>query len=457
MDEIIVFHEQIEALIEEKRFKELKELLVRANAIDVAEALNGLSEKDLMLAFRLLDKDQAAEAFVEMEHDEQEMLIRGFTDKELRAVVEELEVDDAVDIIGEMPANVVARIIRSADRQTRSLINELLLYPADSAGGIMTPEYVSLNPDMTVDQAFEKIRKVGPDKETIYTCYVTENRRLEGVVSVRSLLIASKDTKIRDIIEDNVISVKTTDDKEFVAEQIRKYGYLAIPVVDAEEKLVGIVTFDDAINVISEEATEDIQKMTAITPDEHPYLRSSVFKIWKQRVPWLILLMVLSTVTSRIIGFYEAALSACIVLSSFIPMVMDTGGNAGNQASVTIIRGLSLGEIKVHDAFRIVWKEMRVSFICGLSLIPVTFIKVMFFDGLYKDADGIIISAVVSVTIFLTVCIAKLIGALLPIVAKTIKLDPAVMASPIITTMVDAIALMVYFVLASNFIPALAG
>ena len=321
----------------------------------------------------------------------------------------------------------------------------------------MTPEYVSLNPDMTVDQAFEKIRKVGPDKETIYTCYVTENRRLEGVVSVRSLLIASKDTKIRDIIEDNVISVKTTDDKEFVAEQIRKYGYLAIPVVDAEEKLVGIVTFDDAINVISEEATEDIQKMTAITPDEHPYLRSSVFKIWKQRVPWLILLMVLSTVTSRIIGFYEAALSACIVLSSFIPMVMDTGGNAGNQASVTIIRGLSLGEIKVHDAFRIVWKEMRVSFICGLSLIPVTFIKVMFFDGLYKDADGIIISAVVSVTIFLTVCIAKLIGALLPIVAKTIKLDPAVMASPIITTMVDAIALMVYFVLASNFIPALAG
>lgn len=459
MDEIIEFHEQIETLIEEKRFKELKSLLAEANAIDVAEALNGLSEKDLLLAFRLLDKDRAADAFVSMEHDEQETLIHGFTDKELHAVVEDLSVDDAVNIIGEMPANVVARILRSTDRETRKFINELLLYPEDSAGSMMTPEYVSLHPDMTVEEAFDKIRRVGLDKETIYTCYVTENRRLVGVVSVRSLLVAEKTTKIGNMMHENIISVKTTDDKEFVAGQIKKYGYLAVPVVDAEEKLVGIVTIDDAIDVIEEEATEDIQKMAAILPDEHQqsYIRSGVFKIWKQRIPWLLFLMVSATLTSKIIGKFESALSACIVLSSFIPMIMDTGGNAGGQTSATVIRALSLGEIRVRDVLRILWKELRVSLICALTVAPVAFLKVLFVDDLYNEPDGVLIALVVSATLFITICVSKLVGCLLPLAAKAIHLDPAVMASPFITTIVDAISLVVYFMIASNFVPALVG
>lgn len=458
MDEIIEFHEKIKKLIEEKHFKELKTLLSEENAIDIAEALNGLSEKELLVAFRLLDKDQAADAFVAMEHDEQETIIRAFTDKELREVVDELSVDDAVDIIGEMPANVVARILRNADRETRRDINSLLLYHEDTAGSMMTPEYVSLRPNMTVDEAFDKIRLVGLDKETIYTCYVTENRHLIGVVSVRSLLIAAKTDKIKDIMHENVIYVTTTDDKEFVAGQIKKYGFLALPVVDAEEKLVGIVTIDDAIDVIEEEATEDIQKMAAILPDEHQqtYIRSGVFKIWKQRIPWLLFLMISATFTSKIIGKFESALSACIVLSSFIPMIMDTGGNAGGQTSVTIIRALSLGEVHLRDVFRIVWKEFRVSMICALTVAPVAFLKVLFIDGLYNEPDGIVISLVIAATLFITICVAKLVGCLLPLAAKAVHLDPAVMASPFITTIVDAIALVVYFTIASNFVPALA-
>ncbi len=456
MDEIIELYEQIGILIEEKRYKELKALLSDVNAIDIAEALSELSESYMRMAFRLLPKDQAADAFVAMEHEEQESLIRSFTDKELVAIVEELSVDDAVDIIGEMPANVVARILRSADAQTRKSINEILLYPEDSAGSMMTPEYVSLHPSMTVEEAFDKIRRVGQDKETIYTCYVTENRRLVGVISVRSLLVAAKTTTVAELMHENFISVKTTDDKEFVAGQIKKYGYLAIPVVDAEEKLVGIVTIDDAIEVIEEEATEDIQKMTAITPDESPYLRLSVFKIWKQRVPWLILLMILATLTSKIIGMYEAALSACIVLNSFIPMIMGTGGNAGSQSSVTVIRGISLGEIRVRDAFRVAWKEMRAAVIIGVTLAPITFLKVMYLDGLYSEPDGVIIAVVISATLVVTVLVAKLVGAVLPIVAKIVHLDPAVMASPFITAIVDALSLIVYFAIASSFIPALA-
>jgi magnesium transporter len=310
---------------------------------------------------------------------------------------------------------------------------------------------------MTVEAAFDKIRKVGLDKETIYTCYVTENRRLVGVVSARSMLIAQKDTTIGELMHENIISVKTTDDKEFVAGQIKKYGYLAIPVVDAEDKLVGIITIDDAIEVIAEEAEEDIQIMTAITPDsdERPYLRSGVFKIWKQRVPWLIMLMLLSTLTSKILGIYEASLSACIILNSFIPMIMGTGGNAGSQSSVTIIRGLSLGEIKPRDTLRIIWKELRVSLICGLTIAPVTFLKAMFLDGLVSEPDGIIIATVISVTVIVTVCAAKLVGALLPVAAKLVRLDPAVMASPFITVIVDALSLVVYFTFAANFVPAL--
>lgn len=457
MDETMVLHDKIEELIAEKKYKELKALLDGENPVDIAEALYGLDDKALALAFRLLKKDDAADTFVSMDRDEQETLIKGFTERELHDVVEELGVDDAVDIIEEMPANVVSRILRGASADTRKLINEMFLYPEDSAGSIMTPEYVSLKADMSIAEAFDRIRLEGPDKETIYTCYVTDARKLIGVVSVRSMLLADKDKKIGDIMHENFIFVKTTDDKEFVAGQIKKYGFLALPVVDGEDKLVGIVTIDDAIDVIEDEATEDIQKMAAILPTERSYIKSGVFSIWKQRIPWLLLLMVTATFTSKIIGKFEAALSACIVLSSFIPMIMDTGGNAGSQASVTIIRGLSIGEIKTRDVLRIIWKECRVSLLCGLTLAPITFLKVMFVDGLYSAEGGTTIALVVSATLLITVCIAKLVGCLLPVAAKAVHLDPAVMASPFITTIVDTISLLVYFSFASNFIPALSG
>ena len=457
MEENFDLHEQIKTFIEERHFKDLQVLFSEANAIDIAEALYGLSEKELILAFRVLPKEQAAETFAAMEREEQEMLIHSFTDRELYEMFGELSLDDAAEIVSEMPANIVARILGSTDRSTRHYINKLLLYPQDSAGSIMTPEYVYLRQGMTVEEAFMKIRLVGLDKETIYTCYVTENRKLVGVVSVRSMLIADPSTKVGDLMHENIISVKTTDDKEFVAGQIKKYGYLAIPVVDGEDKLVGIVTIDDAIEVIEEEANEDIQMITAITPDERPYLRSGAVKIWKQRVPWLVLLMLLSTFTSKILGMYEGALSACIVLNSFIPMIMGTGGNAGSQASVTIIRGLSLGEIKLRDTLRVIWKELRVSLLCGLTIAPVTFLKAMYLDGLYAEPEGFTIAIVISVTIIVTICAAKLVGAILPVLAKIVHLDPAVMASPFITVIVDALSLVVYFTFASMFVPALAG
>ena len=455
MEENLDLHEQIKTLIEEKRYRELQALFAESNAIDIAEALCGIDKKDLIVAFRLMGKDQGADAFAAMERDEQETLIHGFTDRELFNVFSDISVDDAVDIVGEMPANVVARILRNTDAETRKFINELLRYPEDSAGSIMTPEYVSLRKDMTVEEAFAKIRKVGLDKETIYTCYVTEGRRLLGVVSARSLLIADPTARVDDLMHENIISVKTTDDKEFAAGQIKKYGYLAIPVVDGEDKLVGIVTIDDAIEVIEEEATEDIQKMTAITPDERPYLRSGVIKICKQRAPWLIALMLLSTFTSQLLGMYEEALAACIILNSFIPMIMGTGGNAGSQASVTIIRGLSLNEIRLRDAFLILWKELRVSIACALVIVPVAFLKVMYLDGLFREPDGITIALVISLTLAVTICAAKLVGALLPVLAKLVHLDPAVMASPFITVIVDALSIVLYFTFASMFIPAL--
>jgi magnesium transporter len=456
MEETLDLHEKIKQLIEERRFKELRVLFAESNAIDIAEALYGLSEKELIYAFRMLSKEQAAEAFAAMDRDEQELLIKSFTDKELYEMFDELSLDDAADIVSEMPASIVSRILSSTDRSTRHFINKLLLYPQNSAGSIMTPEYVYLRKNMTVEEAFAKIRLVGVDKETIYSCYVTENRRLVGVVSARSLMVADPNTIVGDLMHENVISVKTTDDKEFVAGQIKKYGYLAVPVVDAEEKIVGIVTIDDAIDVIEEAANEDIQKMTAITPDERPYLRSGALKIWRQRVPWLVLLMLLSTFTSQILGMYEGALSACIVLNSFIPMIMGTGGNAGSQSSVTIIRGLSLGEIKLRDTLRVVWKELRVALLCGLTIAPVTFLKAMYLDGLYAEPDGVIISLVISITIIVTICSAKLVGAILPVLAKIVRLDPAVMASPFITVIVDALSLVVYFTFASMLVPALA-
>ena len=344
------------------------------------------------------------------------------------------------------------RILKNTDAETRKALNQLLLYPEDSAGSIMTPEYVSLYTTMTVEQAFDRIRKEGVDKETIYTCYVTENRKLVGVVSVRSLLVADKSTLIGDIMHQNLIAVETTDDKEFVASQFQKYGYLAIPVVDKENRLVGIVTIDDALDVMEDEATEDIEKMAAIVPSEKPYMKTGVFATYAKRIPWLLLLMISATFTSQIINSFETALKACILLTGFIPMIMDTGGNAGGQASVTIIRGLSVGDVELRDVWRIIWKEVRVAAVCGLTIAPVAFLKVLLVDRMLwvtevdgNPVNGIMIALVVSLTLMFTIVISKFIGCTLPLLAKKIGFDPAVMASPFITTIVDALSLLLYF------------
>lgn len=442
-------------MIEEKRFKEMKALFTEdSNPIDLAEAFEELSEKGLIIAFRMLSKEQAAEVFVEMPSDLQELLIGSINDRELKEMIDELYLDDAVDIIEEMPANVVARILKTTDAETRKTINEILLYPEDSAGSIMTPEYVSLKGSMTVGEAFDQIRAVGVDKETVYTCYVTENRHLIGVVSVRSMLIADRDTPLAELMHKNYISVTTTDDKEFVASQIKKYGYMALPVVDKENRLVGIVTIDDAMDVMEEEMTEDMQIMAAMSPSEDPYLKTSAWKIWKQRIPWLLLLMVSATFTGMIISGFEASLAIFPALTAFIPMLMDTGGNSGSQASVTVIRALALDEVEPGDVFAVIWKEFRVSLMCGITLAAANFAKIALIDmlllkNLAFDASGIRVATVVCATLAITVVCAKLIGCTLPILAKKMKLDPAVMASPFITTAVDAISLLVYFAVAS--------
>jgi len=445
-------HDKIAELIEGKNIKALKELLANVNPIDVAEALEGLDEKEILITYRLLPKESAADLFVAADPEFQEVLVKGFSDVELRAVMDEIYLDDAADIIEEMPATVVARILKNTDAETRKALNQLLLYPEDSAGSIMTPEYVSLYTTMTVEQAFERIRKEGVDKETIYTCYVTENRKLVGVVSVRSLLVADKSTLIGDIMHQNLIAVETTDDKEFVASQFQKYGYLAIPVVDKENRLVGIVTIDDALDVMEDEATEDIEKMAAIVPSEKPYMKTGVFATYAKRIPWLLLLMISATFTSQIINSFETALKACILLTGFIPMIMDTGGNAGGQASVTIIRGLSVGDVELRDVWRIIWKEVRVAAVCGLTIAPVAFLKVLFVDRMLwvtevdgNPVNGIMIALVVSLTLMFTIVISKFIGCTLPLLAKKIGFDPAVMASPFITTIVDALSLLLYF------------
>ena len=445
-------HDKIVELLEGKNIKALKELLSSVNPIDIAEALEGLDEKDVLVTFRLLPKESAADLFVAADPEFQEVLVKGFSDVELRAVMDEIYLDDAADIIEEMPATVVARILKNTDSETRKALNQLLLYPDDSAGSIMTPEYVSLYTTMTVEQAFDRIRKEGVDKETIYTCYVTENRKLVGVVSVRSLLVADKSTLIGDIMHQNLISVLTTDDKEFVASQFQKYGYLAIPVVDKENRLVGIVTIDDALDVMEDEATEDIEKMAAIVPSEKPYMKTGVFATYAKRIPWLLLLMISATFTSQIINSFETALQACILLTGFIPMIMDTGGNAGGQASVTIIRGLSVGDVELRDVWRIIWKEVRVAAVCGLTIAPVAFLKVLFVDRMLwvtetngTPVNGIMVALVVSVTLMFTIVISKFIGCTLPLLAKKIGFDPAVMASPFITTIVDALSLLLYF------------
>ena len=433
--------DKILELLENKDFPQLGNLLKDMNPADVAELFEDLPREKMALVFRLLPKELAADAFAYMNQDEQTVLVEAFSDKELHDVVNELYVDDAADMIEEMPANLVKRILRHTDAETRVLINQILNYPKDSAGSIMTMEYVDLKRGMTVEEAFDRIRAIGVEKETVYTCYVTDSRRkLKGIVTVKDLLLAPKNELIRNIMETNIIYVSTHTDKEEVASLFGKYDFLAVPVVDNEERLVGIVTVDDAIDVIQDEATEDIEMMAAITPTDKPYMKTGVFATWKKRIPWLLLLMISATFTGSIITSFEDALSASIVLTGFIPMLMDTGGNAGSQASVSIIRGLSLGEIEYKDVGRILWKEARVAFLCGVSLAAANFVKLLLIDRV-----TIPVAIVVCSTLVVTVLAAKLVGCSLPVLAKRIGFDPAVMASPFITTIVDALSLLIYF------------
>ncbi len=432
-------------LLRTRQYAKLKELLEVLNPADIATLFEDLKANEIILLFRLLPKDLAAETFVEMEPEHQQALIDDFNDSELKEVVDELYIDDAVDLIEEMPANVVKRILRSADPATRRTINTLLKYPDDSAGSIMTTEFVQLKKHMTVNDAIKRIRRTGVDKETIYTCYVTEdNGKLIGLVSVKTLLLADENDIIGDIMETNVIYVNTLDDQEDVANDFDKYHFMALPVVDDERRLVGIVTFDDAIDVLQDEATEDIEKMAAIVPTDKPYMRTGVFETFKKRIPWLLLLMVSATFTGIIITNYENKLASVMVLTAFIPMLMDTAGNSGSQSSVTVIRSLSLNEIEFSDIFKIIWKEMRVAVLCGLVLAAASCAKVMLIDRV-----SFAVALVVSVTLLITVFIAKLVGCTLPLAAKKIGFDPAVMASPFITTIVDALSLLVYFKVAT--------
>lgn len=444
-DTILIMKDTMLRLLSEKEYSKIRNILEEMNSADISALFQDIPADRLPLLFRLLPKELAADTFVEMEADAQALLIQGFSDNELKEVLDELYLDDAVDIVEEMPANVVKRILLNTDPNTRKMINEILKYPDDSAGSLMTIEYVSLRRHMTVEEAIKRIRRTGIDKETIYTCYITEdNRKLIGIVTVKSLLLADEALTMEDIMETNIISVSTTEDKEEVANKFNKYDLMAIPVVDDENRLVGIVTFDDAIDVMQDEATEDMEKMAAMLPSDKPYLKTSVFETWKARIPWLLLLMVSATFTGRIIASFEDALAAQIILTSYIPMLMDTGGNSGGQASVTIIRALSLGDIEFKDIFRILWKEMRVAVLCGITLAVCNFAKIILFDGVSFP-----VALVICITLVATVFIAKMIGCTLPIFAQKFGFDPAVMASPFITTIVDAVSLLIYFRVAS--------
>ena len=441
-------------MLEEKKYPTLRDILITMNPSDVAGLFSGLEEKQIPLLFRLLPKEQAAETFVEMDPDAQALLIRGFSDNELKEVVSELYVDDAADLVEEMPANVVRRILAQADPEMRSSINQILRYPENSAGSIMTTEYVSLRPEMTVEEAILRIRRQGVDKETIYTCYVTaKDRTLTGLVTVKDLLLAEDDdTPIRELMITNLISVTTQTDQEEVARMFSKYNFLALPVVDGENRMVGIVTFDDAMDVMEDEATEDMEIMAAMTPSEKSYLKSSPFDLFKHRIPWLLLLMVSATFTGMIITSFEDALSMLPVLTAFIPMLMDTGGNCGSQSSVTVIRALSLDELKFRDVFTVMWKEFRTAILCGMALSVVCFAKVLLVDRLLmgNTSVSLLVAGVVCLTLGVTVVIAKFVGCSLPLLAKRLGFDPAVMASPFITTIVDALSLLVYFLFAKS-------
>ena len=442
----------LQLLLSEKKYSTIRDILITMNPADIAAVFSGVEAEKLPLLFRLLPKELAAESFVEMESEEQEALIRGISDKELRQVMDELYVDDAVDIVEEMPANVVQRILAQADPEMRKEINEILQYPEDSAGSVMTTEYVKLSPDMTVGDAILRIRRTGVDKETIYTCYVLQNRLLVGTVSVKSLLLAPSDLQTIDSIMDtNLITVSTHTDQEQVAQMMSKYNLLAIPVVDGDNRMVGIVTFDDAMDVVEEETTEDMEIMAGMTPSDKTYLKSSPLDLFKHRIPWLALLMVSATFTGLIISNFEKKLEAMVCLTAFIPMLMDTGGNSGSQSSVTVIRAISLGELEFRDLGKVLWKEIRTAVMCGLVLSVLCVAKILLVDQMIlhtKDVD-FTVALVVGLTLAVTVLCAKMVGCTLPMLAKKLGFDPAVMASPFITTIVDALSLLVYFGIAT--------
>ena len=442
------FQKTLDKLLEEKKYSSVKDILSTMAPEDVAVILQDLDEKAAIPLFRLLPKKIAADAFIEMESDFQEQLIKGFSDKELTAIMDEMYVNEAVEIVEEMPANVVERILSHVDAETRKAINQLLQYPENSAGSIMTTEYVSLRLGTTVGQAINQIRRKGSDKKSFYTCYVTQNRKLLGRLSVKDLLLAKDDEiLIDDLMKTNVISVNTHADQEEVAQMFSKYNFMALPVVDKEENMVGIISFDDAIDVLEDETTEDIEIMAGMTPSDKTYLRASPFNLFKHRIGWLMLLMVSATFTGMIITNFESALSQLVVLTAFIPMLMDTGGNSGSQSSVTIIRSLSLGELDFSDIGTILWKEIRTALLCGLVLAVVCFAKVMLVDRLllHNEDVTIMVAMVVCLTMTCTIIVAKIVGCTLPLLAKKLGFDPAVMASPFITTIVDALSLLVYF------------
>ncbi|MBR2449190.1 MAG: magnesium transporter [Clostridia bacterium] len=447
IEEINTVFEKLSFFFETRKFADLRILTLDLEPADIANFMeNNLDEKEQLKFFRLLPKELASDVFVETDTDTQERLIKAFTDRELKEVIDDMFLDDAVDLIEEMPANVVKRILKNADPENRKQINALLEYPDDTAGSIMTPEYVSLSASMTVEEAFDKIRRTGLNKETIYTCYVTDRKKkLTGVVTVRDMLLADKQELIAHIMDSTVITAFTLDDKEQVALKFSKYAFLALPVVDKEGCLVGIVTVDDAVDVIQEEATEDIQKMAAVLPNEKPYLKQSIWSIWKARVPWLLLLMISATFTSMILSHYEASLAAVGggLLYMFVPMLMGTAGNAGNQTSVTVIRAIALGEVEFKNVFRVILKEMLAAFVLGLTVAVACFLKLMFIDNLYYEIS-VTVALIVSAVLLLTIVMAKLVGCILPLIAKKCRLDPAVVASPFMTTIVDVLSLIIY-------------
>lgn len=445
MDNTTLLFQQASEYLGQKNFSKLRELMANENPADLALLFTEFEEKDVLLFYRLLPKELASDTFSYMDSDMQEDLINGFSDKELREVLDQTFIDDTVDMIEEMPANVVSRILRNCDAQSRNTINQILKYPEDSAGTLMTIEYVNLTKNLTVKEAISRIRKVGPNKETIYTCYVTEARKLIGIVSVKDLLIAQDDIRISDIMETNLIFVDTSEDKEVVAHQFQKYDILALPVVDAEKRLVGIITFDDAMDVIQEENTEDISIMAAMTPSDDSYFKTGVFSQVKNRIAWLIILMLSNAITGAIINRYDVIISALPILVSFMPMLTGTGGNCGSQSSALMIRGLSLGEIKTSDFLKVMWKEFRIALVVSCILAVINGARILIF---YHNPT---LAIVLTLSIIATVILSKLIGCLLPIIAKAIHLDPAVMAGPLISTVVDICTTLLYYTIAIQF------